>query len=128
MNRRRFLALATTATVCTAVGCPLIADPGSAGGVLDVGPVSSYGHDGVYDAYRSLGCFIVRRGGELFALSSICTHRHVQLKAEPDQSFYCRRHGSTFDPNGHVTKGPAKQDLPRLATSVNAAGHLLVHL
>jgi len=128
MNRRRFLTLTSAATVCTAIGCPLIADPGDSGGILDVGPAAAYARDGVYDAYRSLGCFVIRRGGDLFALSSFCTHRRTQLVAEPNHTFYCKRHGSTFDPNGHVTKAPAKRDLPRLATSVNAAGHLLVHL
>jgi Rieske Fe-S protein len=88
--------------------------------------VGNFATDGVYDAFRSLGFFVIRRGGNLSALSSICTHRQVQLKARPDGSFYCKRHGSTFDPTGHVTKGPAKRDLPILSTSVNAAGHLLV--
>ena len=50
----------------------------------------------------------------------------VTLTARHDCSFYCKRHGSTFDPGGHVTKGPANRDLPLLATSVNGAGHLLV--
>jgi Rieske Fe-S protein len=127
MNRRQFLALATTATVCTVAACPLLADTGS-GGVMDVGPVSNYSRDGVYDAYRSLGCFIIRRGSDLFALSSFCTHRRTQLTPQPDHSFLCKRHGSTFDPNGHVKKEPATKDLPRLVTSVSANGHLLVHL
>jgi Rieske Fe-S protein len=107
MNRRQFLALATTATVCTVAACPLLADTGS-GGVMDVGPVSNYSRDGVYDAYR--------------------THRRTQLTPQPDHSFLCKRHGSTFDPNGHVKKEPATKDLPRLVTSVSANGHLLVHL
>jgi len=127
MNRRRFLALATSATFCTVAECPLLADSG-AGGILDVGPVTAYSRDGVYDAYRSLGCFIIRRGSELFALSSFCTHRRTQLTPQPDHSFLCKRHGSTFDPNGHVEKKPATKDMPRLATSVSGAGHLLVHL
>lgn len=96
--------------------------------VIDAGPVDDYAKDGVYDAYRSLGFFVIRRGSELMALSSFCTHRQVQLKAEPDCSFYCRRHGSTFDPNGHVTKGPASRNLPKLSTSVSSSGHLLVRM
>jgi Rieske Fe-S protein len=113
------------ATLCA--GCPLFADSAD-GGTIDAGPVATYARVGVYDAYRSLGCFIIRRGGDLFALSSFCTHRRTQLIAEPDHSFYCKRHGSTFDPNGHVTKAPAKKDLPRLAITISPAGHLLVHL
>jgi len=52
----------------------------------------------------------------LFALSSICTHRNCLLTAEPDHSFFCNCHGSTFDENGKVTEGPAKRNLPVLAT------------
>ncbi len=95
---------------------------------IDAGPVSNYAAEGVYDAYRDLGFFVVRKAGRLFAISSICTHRRVTLTAKHDCSFYCKRHGSTFDPGGHVTKGPASHDLPVLATSTNGSGHLLVTL
>ncbi len=95
---------------------------------VDAGPAGNFAADGVYDTYKDLGFFIVRRGGQLFALSSICTHRNVTLKAQSDCSFYCKRHGSTFAPNGHVTQGPAKRNLPVLATSINASGHLLVNI
>ena len=83
---------------------------------------------GVYDAYRALGFFIVRREGKLSAISSVCTHRHVTLTAKHDCTFYCKRHGSLFDANGHVTKGPANKDLPLLALSTDGAGHLLVRV
>jgi Rieske Fe-S protein len=94
--------------------------------VNDAGPVGNFAADGVYGNFRELGFFVIRKGEKLFALSSICTHRKFTLKAEDDCSFYCKRHGSTFDPDGHVMKGPAKRDLPVLATSVNGAGHLIV--
>jgi Rieske Fe-S protein len=131
INRREFLILTGATAACAAADCLALADSGSsvvagAGQVVDAGPVGNFAADGVYDAFRSLGFFVIRKGGELSALSSICTHRKAQLKAEPDCSFYCKRHGSTFDPGGHVTKGPAKRDLPVLAMSVNEAGHLLV--
>ncbi len=126
MNRREFITMTAGASLCAASGCPVLAAQGDSGQMIDAGPVSNYSKDGVYDAYRSLGFFVIRRDGKLLALSSFCTHRQVQLKAEPDCSFYCKRHGSTFDPAGHVTKGPAKRDLPILSTSVSPAGHLLV--
>ena len=125
MDRRQFITLTAVASLC-AVGCPVLAIQDGSEQVIDAGPVSNYSKDGVYDAYRSLGFFVIRSGGKLIALSSICTHRQVQLKMEPDCSFYCKRHGSTFDPNGHVTKGPASRDLPRLSTSISDSGHLLV--
>ena len=76
--------------------------------------------------YRDLGFFIVRRGATLFALSAICTHRKCKLTAELDRSFYCNCHGSTFDPAGHVTQGPARRDLPVLTTVTDERGQLLV--
>jgi Rieske Fe-S protein len=126
INRRQFLFLTTAAAAFAVTENLALASDGGAGQLIDAGPVANFAKDGVYDAYRSLGFFVIRKEGKLSALSSICTHRKVQLKAESDCSFYCKKHGSTFDPNGHVTKGPAKQNLPVLVTSVNEAGHLLV--
>ena len=125
MNRREFLILTTGAAALAATDGPGLAEAGS-GAVFDAGPVGNYAADGVYSNFRALGFFVIRKDGELTALSSICTHRKTQLTPEHDCSFYCKRHGSTFDPTGHVTKGPATRNLPVLVTSVNEAGHLLV--
>ena len=76
--------------------------------------------------FRDRGFFVIRRGDKLLALSAICAHRKCTLAAEPDCSFYCQCHCSTFDPGGHVTKGPAKRDLPMLAAYTNAQGQLIV--
>jgi len=123
ISRREFLVLTATAVGCSAL--PALAGDGSAQ-TIDAGPASNFAADGVYDAYKDLGFFIVRRDGHLYALSSICTHRAVTLKAMPDCTFYCKRHGSTFSANGHVTLGPAKRNLPALSTSVSSSGRLLV--
>lgn len=133
INRRQFLILATVTAACAAMDCPLLAasvDSATGGPerVVDAGPVGDFAADGVYDRFRDQGFFVVRKDGKLFALSSICTHRKFLLKARPDCSFYCKRHGSIFDPGGYVTEGPAKRDLPVLVTSVNETGHLLVNV
>src|SRR5258707_10506076 len=94
--------------------------------VVNAGLASNYAADGVYTDFGDRGFFVVRRGDKLFALSAICTHRKCKLAAEPDRSFYCKCHGSTFDPVGHVTKGPAKRDLPMFSTSMNEQGQLVV--
>ena len=128
INRREFLLL----TAAFAAGCSSVANTGvlptTKERVVNAGPAGNYAADGVYVAFRNQGFFIIRRGEKLFALSSICTHRRCKLDAKADDSFYCPCHGSTFDPNGHVTHGPAPRDLPVLTTSVRESGLLLVTL
>lgn len=96
--------------------------------LVDAGPVSSYAAEGLYSGFRDQGFFLVRKGAKLLALSAYCTHRKCKLVAESDRSFYCKCHGSTFDPGGKVTEGPAKRDLPSLQTTVDGRGHLLVRV
>ena len=128
LNRRTFLILgATFAAGCAAPGGTNLLS-GKNERVINTGPASQYLADGVYTRYRDLGFFVVRRGAILFALSAICTHRKCELAAEPDHSFYCKCHGSTFDPAGHVTQGPASRDLPVLASITDEHGRLLVKL
>ena len=127
LYRRDFLILSAR----FAAGCSLAPGSMQASGqkerIFNAGPASDYAKDGVY-AFIDHGFFIIRRGTDLFALSATCTHRKCKLAAEPDHSFYCKCHGSTFDTNGHVTKGPAKRDLPSFSVSKSANGDLLVKL
>jgi Rieske Fe-S protein len=127
MNRRQFLML-TAAVMAT--GCRTVDDVSSTTAyterVVDAGPVSNYAADGVYANFRDQGFFVIRNGEKLIVLSAICTHRKCKLFAEPNRSFYCKCHGSTFDPGGKVTSGPAKRDLPALPMFVNEEGRLLV--
>ena len=122
MDRREFLLLAAAAVAVpkAAAGNP------AAERLIDAGPLSDYASDGVYDRFRDEGFFVIRNGAKLIALSAFCTHRKCKLRAESDHSFSCTCHGSTFDPNGKVTEGPAKRDLTALPTIASSRGHLLV--
>jgi Rieske Fe-S protein len=126
INRREFLIL----TAAFAAGCSSMENAAApAAGrerVVNAGTVNDYAADGVYAAFRDQGFFVIRRGEKLFALSSICTHRKCKLDAEPDHSFHCPCHGSAFNPAGQVTRGPARRNLPLLATAINENGQLLV--
>ena len=130
LSRKQFLVL--TASAAAAVGCESVGSGGGttpapgAGRVVDAGPGTAYAGDGLYANFLSQGFFLARRNGQLVALSSYCTHRHCKLTPEPDRSFYCDCHGSTFDPSGKVIKGPATRDLPQLPISVDSRGHVLV--
>ena len=110
MDRRTFLILgAAFTTGCAAAPGGVTLASADRGRVVNAGPAAQYLADGVYTRFRDRGFFIVRRGAKLFAVSAICTHRKCKLEAEPDKSFYCPCHGSTFDGNGKVTAGPARR-------------------
>ncbi|HUJ71975.1 MAG TPA: Rieske (2Fe-2S) protein [Verrucomicrobiae bacterium] len=127
MNRRQFLILTAAAVVS---GCQSMGGGSSTAAhgrrVINAGPIRNYAADGLYDRFRDQGFFVVRKGDELFALSSYCTHRRCKLSGECDRSFYCPCHGSTFNPNGKVTGGPATRDLPALPSFTNEDAQLLV--
>lgn len=125
INRRQFLIL----TAGVVAGCktgdnPVAKEERS----VNAGLASNYAADGIYNNFQDQGFFVIRKGGKLFALSAFCTHRKCKLSAEPDRSFYCKCHGSTFDPGGHVTEGPATRDLPVFPAFTNEQGRLLVRV
>ncbi|CAN5380535.1 hypothetical protein BH09PLA1_BH09PLA1_32450 [soil metagenome] len=133
MNRRQFLILSSA----VAIGCDRREGPvastqptsnPSGANIVDAGAIDAFKTDAVYDQFREQGFFIIRREKTLFALSAICTHKGCKVRAQSDQSFLCKCHGSTFDASGQVTKGPAKQDLPRLRVKADRSDHLLVDL
>ncbi len=48
------------------------------------------------------------------AISLACTHQGCTVQLAEDDKFHCPCHGSVFDRQGKVLKGPATRDLPRL--------------
>jgi Rieske Fe-S protein len=123
LNRRDFLILsAATALTSGCANQPIKMQSTS----IDAGPESDYVNDGVYDKFRTQGFFVVRRSGQLYAISSICTHMGCKVKEEPDMSYRCPCHGSRYDADGKVTHGPAIHDLMHLPTTVDSNGHLII--
>jgi glycine/D-amino acid oxidase-like deaminating enzyme/nitrite reductase/ring-hydroxylating ferredoxin subunit len=52
-------------------------------------------------------------GGQLHTVSAACTHLGcIVLWDQGDREWSCPCHGSRFQPDGTVTRGPAKQPLP----------------
>ena len=138
IDRREFVKLTIGATVAAALcGCaheggatepsPAVA-PAEAGTTIDAGAASDYEANGVYDALRTKGFFLVRDESGLFAIASICTHRNCKLRVEADKIILCPCHGSRFNSAGHVMHGPATKDLPRFQTTVDSRGHVMVML
>jgi Rieske Fe-S protein len=127
MNRKQFLLLATAMVAgCRSANYGGHPRPPQPERMVDAGPIGNYAADGLYASFRDQGFFVIRRGPKLSVLSAVCTHRQCRLNALQDRSFYCACHGSTFDPDGKVTEGPATRDLPMLLSFTNENGRLMV--
>ncbi|HET6246195.1 MAG TPA: Rieske (2Fe-2S) protein [Tepidisphaeraceae bacterium] len=132
IDRRKFLILATASCCAGCAGQNGGGDAASSAPavtkVIDAGPREQYAADGVYDHFRHRGFFIVRENAKLIALSSDCTHRDCPVRALADRTFSCRCHGSRFDEQGQVLRGPATRALPQFPTTINGDAHLIVQV
>ena len=63
--------------------------------------------------YRSRRFAIVREGGQVYAVSLICTHLGCTVNVS-DSRLSCPCHGSIFERDGKVVRGPAQKGLPHL--------------
>lgn len=59
-----------------------------------------------------------KQDGSFETLVLMCTHAGQPL-TKTGSNYYCTAHGSQFDHEGHVTKGPAEKDLTRLVTKID---------
>ncbi len=60
------------------------------------------------------------------ALLMRCTHMDNQLTVTGN-GFYCNLHGSTFDQQGNIKKGPAERKLKELKTAISQS-NLVIYL
>jgi Rieske Fe-S protein len=65
--------------------------------------------------------------GEFAALSPICTHLGCTVDVA-GAHLVCPCHGSTYDRQGRVLRGPAERALRRFATSVTPGGDLVIRV
>jgi len=61
------------------------------------------------------------------ALLLQCTHQENQLTVQGKNGYRCSLHGSEFDMNGNVRKGPAQQPLEKYNTSIEN-NNLIIHI
>ncbi len=137
IDRRRFLGVTTGAIVSTLFGgCaslatasvrpidgvvrlsvrnyPMLTSPGGSLRILPEG--------------ASTPLYVLALGeGDYAVLSPICTHLACTVNIEGPR-LVCPCHGSTYDREGLVLKGPAQRPLKRLASSVTSDGVLEIDL
>lgn len=70
--------------------------------------------------YAGSSAVLVRRkGGDLIALSAVCTHLGCIVQWHKDtQEFICPCHAGHYDADGAVVSGPPPKPLPHLPISV----------
>ena len=64
--------------------------------------------------FREARVAVMREGDTVYALGLVCTHLGCTVTVV-DDGLSCPCHGSRFDRQGRVLKGPADRPLPRMA-------------
>jgi Rieske Fe-S protein len=126
-DRRAFLRLALV-SVATA-GC---SSSGSASATT-FGDVSGGNKSalavGDLKALSNAPAILARDDKGIYAMTTTCTHEACDLREGriASGSITCACHGSQFDANGGVVKGPATSPLAHFAVTVDASGEITVH-
>jgi Rieske Fe-S protein len=71
--------------------------------------------------------YVIRLDEEFVALSPVCQHLGCTVAFESTR-FVCPCHGSMYDRDGSVLRGPTERPLVRYPTEVTADGILLIRL
>jgi cytochrome b6-f complex iron-sulfur subunit len=61
------------------------------------------------------------------AFGLACTHLGCTVE-QKDEGFECPCHGSRYDDQGYVTRGPSKAPLKRLRVETNETGNLVLYM
>jgi cytochrome b6-f complex iron-sulfur subunit len=71
------------------------------------------------DGMRDPFFVLANDDGSYTTLTTVCTHRGCEVDIQ-GPLLKCPCHGSTYDRDGRVLKGPAERPLARLATTMSA--------
>lgn len=72
------------------------------------------------------GYVVVKTDKGIAALSDVCSHRGKLVKVDATKGIFCPAHGSQFNSDGSVKKGPAKESLSWLKLTVDKDGNVSV--
>ena len=88
-----------------------------------LGPPSDY-PPGTVRNFEDQNAIVFRDDEGVYAISTVCTHLGCIVSYNKDKGFDCPCHGSTFQSDGRVRKGPAPTPLPWLEVSMLPNGQL----
>jgi cytochrome b6-f complex iron-sulfur subunit len=92
---------------------------------FDLGQASNYA-PGSQTMLADIPAILVHTQNGFSAISLVCTHLGCTVESKPE-GFACPCHGSRFDPQGSVTRGPAQKPLQALRTGITSDGKLHVY-
>ena len=129
-SRRRFLVTCAASTLSGLAGTGCVqagADPAPVG-VVDAGNISNI----PVGTLRSIGGKPVAIGRDemgLYAMTLTCTHAACNMATQGNvtaSSVYCACHGSLFDRNGVVERGPAQDNLAHFLVEIDMQGNVTI--
>ena len=92
----------------------------------DLGSVESY-PQGTTTLLMHIPAVLIHTEDGFLALSLVCTHLGCTVE-QKDEAFECPCHGSKYDRQGYVTRGPSKVPLKRLRVETNENGNLVLYM
>ncbi len=130
ISRRRLLHIAVTSAAATAAVTAL---PGCSGGAPE--PFGDVGAGSANDlavgqirAVPGAPAFVARDANGVYAMTTTCTHQGCDMATGVQNgTIYCSCHGSAFDPDGNVLRGPANAPLQHFAVTIDPSGAMTVH-
>ncbi len=133
-TRRHFLKFVAVAAAAPALGACTSSTDGDSSSAAGLGDIPAGALAGLplgsLRAIRGEPVAIGRDAGGAYAMTLRCTHAGCDISSLGTVSpsgLQCNCHGSRFDANGAVTKGPAVLPLRHFAVSIDATGNLTVH-
>jgi len=92
---------------------------------FDIGLASNY-PVGSRSLVPDVPAVLIHTQGGFKALSLVCTHLGCTVE-QMDGGFACPCHGSRYDVNGNVLRGPAQKPLRSLRVEITSDQHVILH-
>lgn len=124
----KILAGGGAGAVVGACGAPSGTQPAQVG-TIEAGVLADY-PVGSLESVGNSAVAVGRDAKGLYAMTLTCTHAGCNMAIDGNVSasgVYCSCHGSQFNANGDVTRGPAREPLAHFAITVDASGTITVH-
>jgi cytochrome b6-f complex iron-sulfur subunit len=93
----------------------------------DLGPAINYLPDTTTVLAHIPAALVCKGHNEYQAFSLVCTHLGCTVEQLND-TYECPCHGSVYDSEGQLRKGPAQKSLRSLKVTKNGEGNLILHM